>query len=79
MSLIIGQIRRRLSTAFIRAVSLCTLNRISNVGPGSLSAAKRREWAIREENLMKNERRAHWNAFIENPSISHGGIHFFGG
>ena len=58
-SQIIGQLRRKLSTAFIRATGLCTLSRIANVGAGSRSAAKRREWAIREDEGMKRERRAH--------------------
>ena len=63
-SQIIGQIRRKLSTSFIRAISLSTLNRVSNSGSGSREGAKRREWAMREEMGMRRERRAYWNAFV---------------
>ena len=76
-SQIVGQIRRRLSVAFVKANSLCTLSRISNVGPGSRGAAKRREWALREEEMMRKERRSNWTAFIRGGGAKQGGIHFF--
>ena len=76
MSQIIGQIRRKLSTAFVRATALCTIHRVGNVCPGSRAAARRREWAIREEESMKRERRAYWGAFLGG-RVDTGGIHFF--
>ena len=76
MSQIVGQIRRKLSTAFMRAIGLCTLSRVANLGSGSNAAAKRREWAISEEIGMKNERRAFWNAFVRGGGFSYRGDHF---
>ena len=74
-----GQIRRKLSTSFIRAISMCTLNRVSNVGPVSKAASKRREWALREESNMRLERRSYWNAFLTGVGGRQGGIKFFPG
>ena len=78
-SQIIGQIRRKLSTSFVRAISLCTLSRVTNVGPGTRGMAKRREWALREEDLMRRERRANWLAYTQKGGNLVGGIHFFPG
>ena len=78
-SLLIGQIRRRLSTAFIRANSLCTISRVSNTGPGSRASAKRREWAMQEEENMRREKISNWNAFMSGGGGKRGGIHFFPG
>ena len=78
---IIGQVRRKLSTAFIKASSLCTISRVSNVGEGSQSASRRRQWALREEAAMRRERQANWNAYMRE-SVKQGfsgGIHFFPG
>ena len=78
-SQIIGQIRRKLSTAFMRAVATCTLHRVTHVGAGSKAAAKRREWAMGEEFRMRNERRAYWAAYVRGAGArgGNGGIHFF--
>ena len=76
MSLIIGQIRRKLSTAFTWANALCTLHRVASVCPGSQAASQRREWALREEEAMKRERRAYWGAFL-GAKVENGGINFF--
>ena len=77
MSQIIGQIRRKMSTSFIRAISLCTLGRVANIGPGSRLAAKRKEWAISEETSMRNERRAYWTVFVGRGGLRNRGDHFF--
>ena len=78
-SLIMGQVRRHLSTAFIKAVSLCTINRVANAGPGPRAAAKRREVFLREEEGMRRERRAQWTSEVERGGIRKVGIHFFPG
>ena len=78
-SQIIGQIRRRLSTSSVRAISLCTLARVANVGAGSKARAKRRQWALREDKQMKGERRAYWNSYVNRGGVTNGGIHFFPG
>ena len=73
---ILGQIRRKLSTAFIRANALCTINRVGKVCPGSREAAKRRNWVLREEGIMRQERRAYWGAFLGGRGDREGN-HFF--
>ena len=77
MSQIVGQVRRKLSTAFIRAIGLCTLNRVTNTGSNSQAAAKRREWVIREEIQMKKERKAYWSAFVLGGGLKNPSAHFF--
>ena len=76
-SQIVSQIRRRLSTAFVKANSACTINRVANIGPNSKLAAKRREWVMLEDQRMKQERRSNWNAFVRGGGLSLGSAHFF--
>ena len=58
--LIVGQIRRMLSTTNKRAQAQCLLSRLSSVGEGVGQAAKRRHWAAKEEEKMRRERLAQW-------------------
>ncbi len=60
LGVIIGQIRRTLSTTAVRAQALCLLSRLSHMGDGARMAAKRRGWARREDERMRAERRAQW-------------------
>ena len=53
-------IRRRLSTAAVRAANAVLLARLSQVGEGSGLAGRRREWQRREERAMEHEREADW-------------------
>ena len=78
-SQIIGQIRRRLSTSFIRAIALCTINRAAYTGLTAQAAADRRAWEMRLERGMRLERRAYWNAFVNGGGMVNGGVHFFPG
>ena len=57
---ITAQIRRRLSQVVVKAQVECLLNRLHQVGPGSKAMVQRREWAAREDQLMKRERQAQW-------------------
>ena len=61
---VVGQLRRRLSTAAIRAGSNCLLNRMHQCGQGAQLAAKRREGASWLEEAMKQEREVQWLAKI---------------
>ena len=72
-----GQIRRKLSVALIRANSLCTLSRVSNVGPKAQAAAKRRQLTLSHESAMRQERRSYWNTYVCHSRGARGGIHFF--
>ena len=58
MGLEVTNIRRRLSTAAVRAASTVLLARVSQVGQGSGMASRRREWQRREEMEMQHSREA---------------------
>ena len=60
LGLIVGQVRRRLSLAAVKAQADCLLSRIHQVGPGNTQLAKKREWAVMEDMRMKRERGAQW-------------------
>ena len=59
---VVGQLRRQLSTASIRAASNCLLDRMQQCGEGAQMAAKRREWSAWMEEVMKKEREVQWLA-----------------
>ena len=59
MGLEVTVIRRRLSTAAVRAANTVLLARMSQVGEGSGIASKRREWQRREERVMEHSRESH--------------------
>ena len=60
MGIIVGQIRRKLSDAAVKAQVECLLSRIHQVGPGNNLLAKKREWAQLEDERMRRERGAQW-------------------
>ena len=60
LGVITAQIRRRLSQVVVKAQAECLLSRLHQVGPGSKTMLKRRDWAMREDELMKRERQAQW-------------------
>ena len=60
MGLEVTDIRRRLSTAAVRAANTVLISRMSQVGEGSGLAGKRREWQRREEMLMVRARETDW-------------------
>ena len=60
LGVIVGQLRRRLSQAAVKAQVDCLLSRIHQVGPGNTQLAKKREWAVVEDDRMRRERGAQW-------------------
>ena len=60
LGVVVGQIRRALSTASVRAQSQCLISRLNCVGQGFAQAAKRRKWVAAEEERMRKERQAQW-------------------
>ena len=72
----VGQIRRTLSTTFVRAQAQCLLLRMNCVGKGFAEAAKRRKWASKEEERMRHERQAQWLSRIRGRNLVSRG-HFF--
>ena len=55
-----GEVRRRLSVAAVKAQANCLLNRMSSIGKGAVAAGKRRQWAIWEEDRWRKKEKAHW-------------------
>ena len=60
LGLEVAVIRRRLSTAAVRANNVLLLQRAGQIGEGSGLASKRRSWQQREERRMLLEREADW-------------------
>ena len=60
LGIVVGQIRRSLSTTCVRAQAQCLISRLSCVGNGFAQAFKRRKQAAFEEERMKRERQAQW-------------------
>ena len=60
MGLEVTTIRRRLSTAAVRANNTLLLARMGQVGEGSSLASKRRAWQRTEERAMSLQQEADW-------------------
>ena len=70
LGIIISQMRKYLSTAFVRAQSLCLINRLANLGEGAKAAAGRRSLAKKLELGRKREREASYQAHIRGMGLS---------
>ena len=64
-AIIVGQIRRRLSLAAIKAQVECLLDRIHQAGVGNKQLAKKRERALIQDEKMRRERNAQWVRNVE--------------
>ena len=51
--------------AAVKAQVDCLLSKLHQVGPGNTQLAKRRVWAVREDERMTRERGAQWLRRIE--------------
>ena len=60
LALITGQVRRMLSQTAVKAQVSCLLSRIHQVGPGNKQIAKKRQWALQQDEKMRKERSAQW-------------------
>ena len=65
LAMIVAQIRRLLSVTAIKAQVGCLLGRLHQVGPGNKQLAKKREWAVRQDEKMRRERHSQWIRKIE--------------
>ena len=59
MGVIVGEVRRRLSVAAVRAQADCLLNRMNSIGQGAVAAGKRRQWALWGEDRWRRAQKAH--------------------
>ena len=73
IGVLVGQIRRMLSTTNVRAQAQCLLTRMTSIGGGVGQAAKRRKWAAMEEEKMRRERMAQWVGQVRGRNIVHRG------
>ena len=71
-SVIVGQIRRCLSVAAVRANATCLLDRLHQVGRGVREANGRRDVALWGEEAMRAERRSEWCNRVGRSSLSRG-------
>ena len=69
LGIVVGQVRRMLSTTSVRAQAQCLLARMSQVGEGVGQAAKRRRWAAAEDERMRKERMAQWIGRVRGRNI----------
>ena len=76
LGVVISQIRKYLSTSFIRAQSLCLLNRLCFLGEGAKAAAGRRDLAKSLEISRKRDLMAHHQAHIRGQGLSRAGLIF---
>ena len=73
LGLVTGYLRRRLSSAVVRANVKCLLERLVLVGEGRGQADKRRQWARVEENRARLNREAQWQARITGRNLARRG------
>ena len=66
---VVGQLRRQLSTAAIRAASSCLLDRMHQCGEGAALASRRREVNLQLEERMRKEREVQWLARVRGGQI----------
>ena len=71
---VIGQLRRKLSSVFIKAQSLCLISRLGQQGPGARIAAERRADARRAETDRRREAQAHWQAHVRGRGLGRVGM-----
>ena len=53
VGIVVGQLRRSLSTTFVRAQAQCLISRLQCIGKGYTEAAKRRKWAEFEDEKIR--------------------------
>ena len=73
LGVIINQVRKYLSTSFIRAQSLCLINRLCYPGEGVQAAAGRRSVAKQMEESRRRDRQATYMAHIRGRGLSREG------
>ena len=73
---VVSQIRRVLSTTFIRANTTCLLSRLNYLGPGGMSAGARRSYMMRREEFCRREREAFYEAQVRGRGLSRVGLTF---
>ena len=73
LGIVVSQVRKYLSISFIRAQSLCLLNRLCFLGEGAVAAAGRRDLTRRLEEGRRRDRQACYLAHIRGRGLSREG------
>ena len=73
LGIIVSQVRKYLSTSFIRAQSLCLINRLGFLGEGAQAAAGRRSIAKQLEEGRRRDRQAHYLAHVRGRGLARQG------
>ena len=73
MSVIVSQLRRRVSTCVVRSNAQCLISRVGVISPAARDAAQRREVAGRMERRWREERKAQWMASLRGPGWARSG------
>ena len=73
LALVTSYLRRRLSSAVMRANVKCLLERLLLVGERQGQAGKRRQWARREEERARMDREAQWLERVTGRNLSRRG------
>ena len=73
LGIVVSQVRKYLSTSFVRAQSLCLLNRLCFLGEGAVAAAGRRDLTRRLEEGRRRDRQASYMAHIRGRGLSREG------
>ena len=76
LGLVVGQVRRRLSVACVRANATCLLARLSYLGEGAKKAQSRRQSQAWEEEKMRRERQSNWLGRVRHHGVAHRGAFF---
>ena len=64
MGQVLGQHRRSLSAAFVRAQAACLVSRMGHLGVGAREAAARRKVAVEQELRLRREEEAYFAAHV---------------
>ena len=74
--IVIGQLRRQLSTTSLRAGTQCLLDTMHQCGEGASITAKRREVCLQQEERMREERQLQWLAKLRGGQVVRKGQFF---
>ena len=70
---VVGEIRRSMSCAVVRAQHLCLLARLSYLGPGARAAAQRQNLTQLIEGRRRRESQAYWLSHVHGRGLGHEG------
>lgn len=73
-SILLQQLRRRLSVSIITAQSNCLLSRLNHISPHAKQAAQRRANAKFQDEALRHDRKRHFEAYVRGKRLKHIGV-----